>query len=135
MYVSRIILIALLILLAIIFSIKPVENFLDKVALVDNHKNVEHSLEYNKELFHQLILTMRRNGSLDMNILGVNKSEVELYVDPYVSKYILKNDSAREYNEGIFLCLTPRKLDSSDCIWNMENKTVAYPLASACSRT
>lgn len=125
------ILISFIICVALILSVKDSEPFIELLALVDNQKNVQNSIIYNKELFHQIILTVKKKGYLDryaLQMLGLsNRNNIELYIDPYINYYVFNNKNTdKNYKKGIFVCLTPKKLSSNDCIWNMQNKTIAY---------
>lgn len=120
--------------IALYKSIKHRECFATKYILADNHKNVKDSVRYDKELIHQMILTVKRKGYIDiftLKSLGMSVySNVDIYIDPYIDYFIFANRTDAEYEDGIFLCLTPKKLESSDCVWNMEGKTIAYSYIS-----
>jgi len=100
----------------------------NRYLISDNILNVEKSLNIDSVIYQKVIESIKYNGTIDKNILGVDNNKIELYIDPYVFQYVLKANfkNISIYNDGIFVCLSYKELNTNDCIWNLENKVVAY---------
>lgn len=104
------------------------------VHIADNKNNVTASYDVDKNLYHKSIVFLKNHGYYDKSIIGLskekNKDKVILYLDPYINYYILgnKDNNILDYRDGIFICLSFKKLNSNDPdpLWNLENKIIAY---------
>jgi hypothetical protein len=116
-------------LIIIIFAIiNEKEEFYQKLLICENNKNVKGSLEIDRDTYKTLLLNIQNKDK--KNILGIFPDNMILYIDPYINYYVFNNQNVNEYNEGIFVCLSAVKLRKCDCIWDLENKTVAYNYTS-----
>ncbi len=96
--------------------------------IADNQNNVKGSYTIDKNVYHKAIISLKKQGHIDKELLGLTNQNIVIYVDPYINYYILGNreNNILDYNDGIFICLSFKKLDKTDCIWNLENKIIAY---------
>lgn len=97
--------------------------------IADNKKNVKNSYFVDKNLYHKSIIFFDKHGYFDKDILGLSQKNIILYVDPYINYYVLGNkdtDTSSDYDDGIFVCLSFKKLNPNDPLWNLENKSIAY---------
>jgi hypothetical protein len=71
---------------------------------------------------------MNKNKKISRDVIPINTDKFKLLIDPYISKYILNNEITvqGEFKEGIFVCLSNKRLGIEECIWDFRGKTIAY---------
>ena len=109
--------------------ITKIEQFEDnKYIIADNAMNVDNSRNIQGIIYQKIIESISYNGTIDKSIVGIDNDKIELYVDPYIYQYVFKTefDDIMTYKDGIFVLLSYDKQLENDCIWNLENKTIAY---------
>jgi competence protein ComGC len=113
---------------------KKTEMFQSKTEyhIVDNNNNISNAYDIDKNVYHKSIMNLKKQGYFDKKSIGLNDGKIILYIDPYLNYYVLgnKDDNILDYKDGIFVCLSFTKLNSSESVWNLENKIVAYNYVS-----
>lgn len=128
-------LLLIILIIILIKSIKKKELFSQHYIIADNKDNVIGAHNIKKDDFQKIILSIE-NTDISNDILkslGFDNDKITIYLDPYINYFVLNNKNISnndEYNDGIFICLTPNKLKIHDSVWNIENKTIAYNFMS-----
>jgi hypothetical protein len=140
-----ILIIAIVVLFLYILAIyrinnRNVENYVNNpIIITDNQLNIKDinkdiSANYiivNSKHLARIIDEIKKTNRLNKNTIGINAipndANLQLFIDPYINYYILKNKAEISYyKEGIFVCVSNNVLRKEDCIWDLHGKVIAY---------
>lgn len=96
----------------------------NKAIVADNNMNVENAIFIDRQTYQNALDSVKQVGTIKRGIIDSN--QIELYVDPYIDYYIFDNKQNHSYKDGIFICLSYKKIEKEECIWDLEGKVVAY---------
>jgi len=95
--------------------------------VIDNSMNVKNSYNVSSAKLVEIIDDIKKTNTINSKIVGVENQDIVLYIDPYINKYIFKNNqNTDKYKDGIFVCLSRLKLKENDCIWDFKDKVIGY---------
>jgi len=93
--------------------------------------NVDNSYEISSKKLVEIIDDIKKTNTINSKIIGVENKDIVLYIDPYINKYVFRNEQTSEkYKDGIFVCLSNSKLKENDCIWDFRDKVIGYTYLS-----
>jgi len=99
----------------------------NSIMVIDNSMNVKNSYNVSSAKLVEIIDDIKKTNTINSEIVGVENQDIVLYIDPYINKYIFKNNqNTDKYKDGIFVCLSPLKLKENDCIWDFRDKVIGY---------
>jgi hypothetical protein len=107
-----------------------IENFKEEeiLYLTDNIYNFNSSLNISLDSFNNGLNYYKYNKKILINSNKYDK--LSLLIDPYINYFYLNNTNKSNYDiypkEGIFLYITNKILTSSECVWDIANKTILY---------
>jgi hypothetical protein len=103
----------------------------DILYVTDNMYNFKSSLNIDLDAFNTILNNYKTTKEL---VISDKYNTLSLLIDPYVNYFYLNNTNESNYEiypiEGIFLYITSTILVKDGCIWDIENKTVAYVFPS-----
>jgi len=129
-FIVLLVLLVLLVFYIIYKNLNYKEHFAneDVLYITDNIYNFNSSLDIDLDTFNNALINFRDKKELLIN--NKNYDNLSLLIDPYVNYFYLNNTDKNNYieysKEGFFVYVTYNSLDISECIWDIENKTIAY---------
>jgi len=99
----------------------------NSIMIIDNSMNVKQSYEVSSAKLVEIIDDVKNTNTINNKIIGIENKDIVLYIDPYINKYVFRNNQNTEkYKDGIFVCLSLLKLKENDCIWDFRDKVIGY---------